>query len=50
MEIRKATIRDLKRIQDLNFLLFEKEKKEYDKFLNMDWTFGEKGTKCFKII
>lgn len=48
MKIRKATINDLKRIQELNFLLFEKEKKEYDKFLNLDWTFGEVGTKCFK--
>lgn len=32
----------------MNLLLFEKEKKEYDNFLNLDWTFGEKGTKCFK--
>ena len=48
MKIRKATIGDLKKIQELNLLLFEKEKEDYDKLLNLDWTFGEEGTMCFK--
>ena len=39
---------DLKRIQELNLLLFKKEKKEYDKLLNLSWTFGEKGEEYFK--
>ena len=47
MEIRKATLDDLKDIQKLNLLLFEKEYKEYDKLLDKDWTFGEKGKKYF---
>ena len=48
MKIRKATLEDLKDIQRLNLLLFEKEHKEYDKFLDLNWTFGEVGTRCFK--
>lgn len=45
--IRKATIKDLKKVQELNLKLFEKEHKEYDKFLNLNWTFGAEGTKYF---
>jgi diamine N-acetyltransferase len=48
MEIRKATIEDLNRIQELNLLLFEKEYKEYDKLLDLDWTFGKVGEKYFR--
>ncbi|MEI7961362.1 MAG: GNAT family N-acetyltransferase [archaeon] len=45
--IRKATIKDLKSIQDLNLLLFKKEYAEYDKLLDLDWTFGKAGTEIF---
>ena len=48
MKVRRANIDDLKKIQDLNLMLFEKEYKEYDKLLNLNWTFGKIGTKCFK--
>lgn len=48
MEIKEAKIEDLKDIQKLNLLLFEKEYEEYDKFLNCDWTFGKEGEKYFK--
>jgi diamine N-acetyltransferase len=47
IKIRKATIADLKDIQSLNLLLFKKEKKEYDKLLDLNWTFGEVGTNYF---
>jgi hypothetical protein len=50
IKIRKATIKDLKEVQKLNLLLFQKEYKEYDKFLNLNWTFGERGTKAFKKV
>lgn len=50
MKIRKATIKDLKEIQRLNLLLFEKEYEEYDKYLDLNWTFGKKGTKAFKDV
>jgi len=46
--IRKAMMKDLKDIQNLNFKLFEKEHKEYDSSLNLDWTFGKVGTKYFQ--
>lgn len=48
VKIQKATIENLKDIQELNLLLFEKEYEEYDKTLNLNWTFGEEGTKYFK--
>ncbi len=48
MQVRRAGIKDLKRIQELNLLLFEKEHKEYDEFLNLNWTFGEAGEKAFR--
>lgn len=47
MKIRKVVIGDLKRIQELSLMLFEKEHKEYDEMLNLDWTFGEAGEKVF---
>lgn len=46
--IRKATIIDLKDIQRLNFELFKKEYKQYDKSLNMKWTYGKVGEKYFR--
>lgn len=48
IEIRKATISDLKFIQELNHKLFLKEYEEYDKALICDWPFGEEGTEYFK--
>ena len=47
MNIRKATINDLKRIQELNLMLFEKEAKEFNDPLNTDWTFSDKGTSYY---
>jgi GNAT superfamily N-acetyltransferase len=46
--IKRATIKDLSQIQTLNLKLFKKEYQEYDPLLNLDWTFGEIGTKYFK--
>ena len=45
--IKKATLKDLKSIQELNLKLFEKEHKEYDKSLNLNWTFGTIGKKYY---
>jgi len=45
---RKAKIKDLKDIQRLNFELFKKEYKEFDRTLNLNWTRSEKGKKYFK--
>ena len=45
--IRKANIKDLRDILRLNFYLFKKEHKEYDKTLNLRWTYLE-GIKYFK--
>jgi len=44
---RKATLKDLNEIQKLNLMLFKKEYKEYDKSLNLKWTFSKAGTKYF---
>lgn len=46
--IKNATINDLQKIQELNLKLFEKEYKEYDPLLNLDWTFGKIGTKYYQ--
>jgi len=46
--IKTATIDDLKKVQELNFKLFKKERKEYDPSLNLDWTFGDIGTEYFR--
>jgi ribosomal protein S18 acetylase RimI-like enzyme len=46
--IRKAILSDIKTIQKLNLLLFKKEHKEYDKLLNLNWTFSKTGTAYFK--
>lgn len=47
--IRKAETGDLKGILALNFDLFKKEKKEFDKSLDMEWTYGRKGRDYFKM-
>jgi GNAT superfamily N-acetyltransferase len=41
IKIRKANIKDLEDILRLNFDLFKKEYKEYDKSLNLKWTHNE---------
>ena len=46
--IREATLNDLEKIQELNLKLFEKEYEEYDKLLDLNWSFGKVGTKYFK--
>lgn len=38
--IRQATIEDLDSIQALNLKLFEEESEEFDKALDLNWTFG----------
>ena len=45
--IRKAIIKDLKEILRLSLELFKKEYKEFDKSLNLNWTYKE-GKKYFK--
>ncbi len=47
-KIKSATIEDLKRVQELNLMLFEKDYAEFDSTLNCKWTFGEDGTEEFK--
>lgn len=44
--IRRAKAKDLNNILRLNFELFKKEYKEYDKNLNMEWT-NRQGKKIF---
>lgn len=48
MIFRRATTKDLKGILNLNFELFKKEYNEFDKSLNLKWTFGREGRKYFK--
>ena len=48
INIKEATIENLKDIQDLNLALFKKEHNEYDDTLNLNWTFGKEGTDYFK--
>ena len=45
--IRKANLKDLKDILKLNLELFKKEYEEYDKSLNLKWTYKE-GKKYFR--
>ncbi len=47
IKIEIATIENLKDIQNLNLMLFEKEQKEYEPTFNLEWTFSEEGTKYF---
>ena len=46
--IRKATTKDLDDILRLNFSLFKKEYKDFDKSLNMKWTYSKDGKTYFK--
>lgn len=49
LEIKKATIDNLKDIQNLNLMLFKKEYKEFDSSsLNLNWTFWKEWTKYYK--
>ena len=41
LTIRKATLDDLKDIQELNAMLFQKENKEYDNNLNINWPYED---------
>lgn len=45
--IRKATIKDLEEVQELNLMLFEKEHTDYDSSLNMQWTTSQSGSSYF---
>jgi len=47
-KIEVATIDDLKNIQELNLLLFKKEREEFDKTLNCEWPMSEDGEAYFK--
>lgn len=47
-KIKSAVIENLKRVQELNLMLFEKEYAEFDNTINRKWTFSEDGTKYFK--
>lgn len=47
-KIKKATISNLKDILRLNIDLFKKGYKEYDKSLNLKWTYSNEGKKYFK--
>lgn len=48
--IRKATLEDLRQVQDLNYKLFDFEYKNFDSSLNMGWTFSEEGEKYFRKV
>ena len=48
MLIRKATINDIKIIQELNNELFDLEIENFDENLTRDWPFSEEGEKYFK--
>lgn len=47
MIIEVATFEDLNEIQRLNKMLFDYEHNNFDKTFNLEWTFGEIGTKYF---
>jgi len=46
--IRQATIKDLNEILRFNLELFKKERREYDKLLDVSWTYGVEGKKYFR--
>lgn len=48
LSIRKATVKDLDDVLRLNLDLFKKEYKDFDKSLDMKWTYGKKGRSYFK--
>lgn len=45
--IKKATIDNLKDIQELNHQLFEKEFTDFDNTLNLNWTLSKTGEEYF---
>lgn len=47
-KIKIATVKDLKDIQKLNLMLFEKEYKEFDNTLDREWPFSDEGESYFK--
>lgn len=47
IKIDYAKTEDLKDIQNLNLLLFQKEKEEYDLTFNLSWTFSSEGANYF---
>lgn len=47
-KIRLATLDDLNDVQTLSLALFKKEYADFDKTLNLEWTFSEEGEKYFK--
>lgn len=47
MLIRKATLKDLERIQELNNQLFELELANFDKYLIKDWPLSKEGKEYF---
>jgi GNAT superfamily N-acetyltransferase len=48
LKIKLASIKNLKEIQKLNFMLFKKEHEEYDKTLNRKWAYSSDGESYFK--
>lgn len=46
MNIRRATIEDLKNVQELNSELFKKEDQDFGQNFDDTWSFSEDGTKC----
>ena len=48
MLIRKATLKDLQRIQELNNQLFELELANFDKYLIKDWPLSKEGKEYFE--
>lgn len=50
MIIKKATLSDLKSVQELNYKLFDFERNNFDPLLNMKWTLSEKGEIFFKRL
>ena len=48
--LKKATIGDLEAVQILNQKLFKREFEKYNKLLNIEWTFAEKGTNYFQQL
>ncbi len=45
--IRPATMDDMSKVQELNLILFKKEKEEYDPALDLDWVSGDGGIKYY---
>lgn len=48
MIIRKATLDDIKIVQNLNYELYQLEQKCYDEHLSDNWSLSEKGRKFFE--